>query len=118
MRVVIAGIIVDVRRMNVSLQNLERLRHLAHDMSMTQVETHAYVVKMAVLYELHQLFRSRQFVGNVFQKDANAQRLGESAQVLDRGHGGLEFAVIECLAAHADVLDQKTEGNLLRYFDG
>src|SRR5262249_40953965 len=61
----------------------------------------------------HQPLRRTQIVGDVLQQKADSEWLGEGAQMFDRGHGGLELALIEIFVGNADVLNQKTKGNLL-----
>jgi hypothetical protein len=48
---------------------------------------------------------------------ADAERLGEGAQVLDRSHGGFEFLFVKGVVGIADVLDEKAERNVFGNFE-
>ena len=57
-------------------------------------------------------------LGMFSSRICHPERLGEGAQVLDRGHGRLELVLVEFLVADADVLYQVAIGHVLGHFDG
>src|SRR5438552_17570450 len=100
------------------LHDLEGLGHIARNVSMAKVKTDAHVIEMGSVDKFDQLVGSAQLVGNILQQDTYAQGLGEGSQVLDGSHRCLKLAIIERFAAGAQVLDQKTERDLFRDFQG
>ena len=84
---------------------------------MAEIKTYSHVVEVRDLDKLHQPFGRGQLVGNILQQNTHAERLGECAQMLNRGHRCFELALVKRFAADADVLHQKAKWNLLRYFD-
>src|SRR5580704_4218484 len=113
MRIAVSRIVVDVRGMNVTLQDFEGFGDFPHEMGMADIETYAQVVEVRDLYKLHQFVWRAQFIGNIFQQDTHAQRLSESAQVFNRSHCRFELAVVKRLAAGSQVLHQEAKRNLL-----
>src|SRR5262249_39739508 len=98
-------------------QSLEGHRDVAHQVRMSEIETDTDVVKVGRLNEVDQLFGRGQLIRDVFQQHSHSQRLGEGAKMLDGSHSRLELAVVEVFVRGAEVLYQKTEGDLFRNFE-
>ena len=63
-------------------------------------------------------FWGRKLVGNVLQQHGYAEWLRKGFQVLDACHRGIEFLLVEVFPAHANVLNEILERNLLSDLDG
>ena len=85
---------------------------------MAKIETHANIVEVRALDQFHQPVRSGKFVGNIFQQDAHAERLGKRPQVFDRGHGRFKLLLVKAFIRSSEMLHQKTKWNLLGDFEG
>ena len=83
MRIAVLTVVVNVSGANVSLHRLEGLFHGAHDVRVSDVKADADIVKVCDLNKLHQSVRCAEFVGDVLQKYAHAERLREGAEMLN-----------------------------------
>src|SRR5215469_311387 len=117
-RVAVFGVVVHMGGADVRLGGFESFGDVAHDVGVAEVEADPDIVEVAGVNELGQFFGRGKFVGNVFEQDADAERLGKGAQVLDGGHGGFEFAIVERLVGRAQVLHEVAERDLLGDFEG
>ena len=113
MRIAVFGIVMHVGRADVALQDLERLSDIAHNVCVSKIETHAHVVEARSMNEFHELVGRGKFVGNIFEEEPNAKRLGKGSQMLNGSHRRLDLPLIERLAAGTQVLYQESKGNLL-----
>ena len=84
---------------------------------MPEVEAHADIVKVCAFDHFHQAVGGGKFVGDIFQQNAHAQRLGKRAQVFNRSHSRLELLVAETFIRRSQMLHQKAERNLLGNFE-
>ena len=79
---------------------------------MAEVEADAYVVEVAYADDLEQVLGSGDLVLEVFEEDADAERVGEGFEVLDGGEGIFEGACVPKLVLVAEVEDDGLNGEL------
>src|SRR5579862_9711104 len=102
-----------MRRAYVVLHRFKGLRNIGHHMRVSNVEADSNIIQVRGLNELNQSLWRSQFVRNVFEQNAHAERLGKCTKMLDRRHRRFEFVLVEELTANPEVLHQKTIGNML-----
>ena len=81
-------------------------------MGVADVEAEADVVEVAYADDLQEVFRSGDLVLEVFEENANAERVGEGFEVLDGGEGIFEGAGVPKLVLVAEMEDDGLNGEL------
>ena len=87
-------------------------------MGVAYVEADAYAVEVADLDDFEEMLRGGDFVLQVFEEDADAERVGEGFEVLDGGEGVFEGAGVPGLVLEAEVEDGGGDGDLLGGLEG
>ena len=85
---------------------------------MAYVETEADAVEVAYANDFEEVFRSGDFVLEVFEEDANTEGMGEGLEVLDGGEGVFERAGVPGVILVAEVEGTGGDGDLLGGFEG
>jgi len=85
---------------------------------MAYVEADAYAVEVADLDDFEEMLRGGDFVLQIFEQDAHAERVGEGFEVLDGGEGVFEGAGVPGLVLEAEVEDGGGDGDLLGGLEG
>src|SRR5947208_16261623 len=86
-------------------------------MRVSEIEANTDIVKVGRVNELHQFLRRGQLVRDILQQNTHSQGLGKGAEVLNRGHRRLEFALVESFIRGPQVLNEKTKWNLFGYLE-
>ena len=87
-------------------------------MGVTDVETDADAVEVADAQNFENVLGGGDVVLQIFDEQANAERVGEGFEVLDGGEGVLEGAVVPGFALGAEVESAGGDGNLLGGLEG
>ena len=86
MRVLIAGVVVDVDGANALAHRPNSRQNSLGQVGMANIEADADIVKVADGEDLHQVLRLCHFIlFQIFEQNLHSQRTRESAQMLDCG---------------------------------
>ena len=87
-------------------------------MGVAYVEADAYAVEVTYAEDFEEVLRGGDFVLEIFEEDADAERVGEGFEVLDGGEGVFEGAGVPGLVLEAEVEDGGGDGDLLGGLEG
>ena len=87
-------------------------------MGVACVEADAYAIEVAYLDDFEEVLGGGDFVLQIFEEDADAERVGEGFEVLDGGEGVFEGASVPGLVLETEVEDGGSDGNLLGGLEG
>lgn len=88
------------------------------EVGVAEIEADAYVVEVAYADDLEEVLGGRDLVLEIFEEDADAERMGEGFEVLDGGEGVLESAGVPEVVLVAEVEDDGLDGELLGGLEG
>jgi len=99
-----------MRRADARLQHPERSLDAFIHVGVAYVQAHIQI-HVSEFKKGQQAFGARKAVRSVFEQQLHAALLGKQLQILQGGESGVDFALIELLAADAQVLQGKIEAS-------
>ena len=88
------------------------------EVGVAYVEADAYAVEVAYAEDLQNVLGGGDFVLEIFEKEADAEGVGEGLEVLDGGEGVFEGAEVPVVVLVAEVEGAGGDGDLLGGLEG
>jgi hypothetical protein len=88
------------------------------EVEVAEVEADADLIEVAGLEDVEEVLGGGDFVLQVFQQEADAERRGEGLEVLDGGEGIVDGGLVPGGVLEAEVEDDVGEGDLFGALDG
>src|SRR4029077_8568276 len=108
MAILLAIIVVNVRGLNVAVQNFESRGDSFFHVGVPDVEAEVEL-QMRPLEKIDQAFGARKLVGNILQKHIHSTLAGKQVNLLQGREGRIQFALVKLFLGYADMLDQVAE---------